>query len=238
MQLKVTMRTSRETAIPFNYNHQLQSAIYAKLREVGYSGCVHNGGYSSSHIYKAFIFGALEGKHTVTDGRFVFADELSFEFRSPVFDLFDAFGRSFDQSPYFRLFDCLYKVVRTDIGNVHFTDGEILFSANSPVTVFSTMPDGKTVFFEPGSDEFLEYILLNYRNKYAAIIGGEAPAIDLTPLPPHRKIVTRYKKTWINAFKGNYLISGSSSALEFIYNTGLGAKNSQGFGMLDALPVR
>ena len=57
MQLIITMRRPEKFRVPFNYNHQLQSAIYAKLREAGYSDFLHDGGYSSSHRYKAFVFG-------------------------------------------------------------------------------------------------------------------------------------------------------------------------------------
>jgi len=51
----------------------------------------------------------------------------------------------------------------------------------------------------------------------------------------HKRVVTKYKDTWINGWKGMYRISGSSRALEFIYNTGLGSKNSQGFGLLEVI---
>ena len=54
----------------------------------------------------------------------------------------------------------------------------------------------------------------------------------MEPLEPQRRIVTRFKEKWITCYKGKYALTGSSKALEFIYNTGLGVKNSAGFGML------
>lgn len=235
MQIILTMRAPDRLRIPFNYNHQLQSAIYAKLAEVGASDFIHNGGYRSAHNYKAFVFGTLNGAHTVADGHFVFDGDIKLEIRSPFFEFCDAVQRSAEMKPCMKLFDTALELTEISLQNRHFRDGEVRFRADSPVCVYRTEPDGSTAYFSPDSPEFTKYLLLNYRNKYAAILGGNAPELQIVPLPHHRKIVTRFKNTWVNGWKGNYQISGSGQALEFLYNTGLGAKNSQGFGLLDVM---
>ena len=75
----------------------------------------------------------------------------------------------------------------------------------------------------------------NYENKYRAVTGNEPEPLAIEPLDPQRKIVTRFKETWINGYKGSYALTGSHRALEFVYNAGLGVKNSAGFGMLERL---
>ena len=47
------------------------------------------------------------------------------------------------------------------------------------------------------------------------------------------KCVTQIKGTWVNAWYGTYLLKGSPQAIQFLYHTGLGAKNSMGFGLFD-----
>ena len=47
------------------------------------------------------------------------------------------------------------------------------------------------------------------------------------------KYLTKYKGFFINGWKGIYQLSGERKYLDFLYQTGLGAKNSQGFGMFD-----
>jgi CRISPR-associated endoribonuclease Cas6 len=234
MQIILTMQCENGLRVPFNYNHQLQSAIYSKLAEVGASESVHDGGYRSAHRYKAFVFGALDGTHTAQDRQFVFGGEVRLEIRSPFFDFCDSIQRSAELSPLIKLFDTTLEIKDVSVTNRHFQGGEVRFRAHSPVCVYRTEPDGSTTYFAPDSPEYIKYLLLNYRNKYAAVIGGDAPELTVVPFPRQRKIVTRFKNTWINGWKGDYTISGSGQALEFIYNTGLGAKNSQGFGLLNA----
>ncbi len=234
MQLIMTMRCPEKLCLPFNYNHQLQSAIYAKLKETGYSDFLHDGGYFSSHRYKAFVFGSLCGKHIVADGHFLFEDRVKLEVRSPVFAFCDALQQSLENDSRIRLFDSILPISDLALGNRHFCDGEYTFAANSPVCVYRTEKNGSTTYFAPPDDACVRYLLLNYRNKYAAIVGEEPPELSISPLPHQRKIVTNFKGTWINGFKGKYVISGSGKGITFLYNAGLGAKNSQGFGLLDA----
>lgn len=234
MQLILTLRPEKELMIPFNYNHQLQSAIYAKLREAG-GASIHDSGYGGTQTYKSFVFGALKGAHFTADKRFHFTDTVQLEVRSPVFELCDILQRSLENHPFMRLFDTRLAVVGASLANVHISEGRQLFATNSPVTVYRTESDGQTTFFAPDQPEFIQYLLLNFENKYTAIKGTKPEPVNIEILEPQRKIVTRFKQTWINCYKGRYAVTGSSPSLEFIYNAGLGVKNSQGFGMLDLL---
>ena len=71
MQILLTLQPENELIIPFNYNHQLQSALYAKLREGG-GAHIHDEGYGEDRDFKAFVFGALQGEHRKEDKHFRF----------------------------------------------------------------------------------------------------------------------------------------------------------------------
>ena len=65
----------------------------------------------------------------------------------------------------------------------------------------------------------------------------EADNITITPvrLTPADKYITIYKNTIIEAYRGIYVLSGRPEFLDFLYNVGLGSKNSQGFGLFDVI---
>ena len=50
-----------------------------------------------------------------------------------------------------------------------------------------------------------------------------------------RKIDTRYKGSYINAWYGTFQLKGKRKYLDFLYQTGVGSKNSQGFGMFEII---
>ncbi|MGN1306358.1 MAG: CRISPR-associated endoribonuclease Cas6 [Faecousia sp.] len=50
-----------------------------------------------------------------------------------------------------------------------------------------------------------------------------------------RRLVTAFKHTCITACYGGFLLQGAPQVPDFLYHTGLGTRNSQGFGMFDLL---
>ena len=50
-----------------------------------------------------------------------------------------------------------------------------------------------------------------------------------------KKLVTKYKGGFINAWFGDYELSGERKYLDFLFQTGLGGKNAQGFGMFEVI---
>lgn len=65
----------------------------------------------------------------------------------------------------------------------------------------------------------------NFRRKNIAAVGAEPDDIVIEPIGAHKKVVTNFKGTWLNGWKGHYRITGDFRALEFLYNAGLGSKN-------------
>ena len=47
------------------------------------------------------------------------------------------------------------------------------------------------------------------------------------------KCVTKYKGFYITGWCGEYVLKGERKYLDFLYQTGIGSKNAQGFGMFD-----
>lgn len=232
MQIQIIFKLTRPFCVPFNYNYQLQSAVYSKLAEINESDFWHDNGYGEKNKFKAFVLGSLKGNYTIIDKHLCFTDTVSFELRSPVFEFCDAFQRSLELNPHIKLFDTVLDVYGANIINKHINSNSVVFETVTPVVVRSTLPDGYTLYYSPTDVEFVKGIKQNFIKKYSAVYGECPTEIEVNPLGIHKKVVTNYKGTWINAYNGRYELKGDSKSLEFIYNSGLGIKNAQGFGMV------
>lgn len=76
----------------------------------------------------------------------------------------------------------------------------------------------------------------DFEHKYTACFGERSQSsIDILPIGESKKVVTRYKDFWITAYHGKFQLCGESHYLQFLYDVGIGAKTSQGFGMFEML---
>ena len=108
----------------------------------------------------------------------------------------------------------------------------------SPVTVYSTNENGKTCFYGPDDSNFQRLINKNAEHKWISIYGTKPPgtvSVDADKVLSRDKVVTTYKGIYITGWMGQYSIAGPAEMLNFLYNTGVGAKSSQGFGMFTVL---
>ena len=105
----------------------------------------------------------------------------------------------------------------------------------SPLVVRSTDPETKkTLYYNPFDTEFKSRIMENLERKYQAYY-HKVPTgrFDIEPInfSLKNKFVTKYKDYLITGWKGEFEIRGDAEVLDFLYQVGLGEKNSMGFGM-------
>ena len=235
MQILLLLRPEKPLNIPFNYNYQLQSALYALLHEVGASDFWHDRGFRSYDIsYKGFCFGKLKGEYQtdMESKKMCFTNDISLEVRSVSFDFIDALQRALEQHPYIQLFDTRLDVVGASLMNRHIQNEELILKAETPIVIHQTLEDGHTYYFGPDDDDYFTRICNNARKKYETIRNEEAGQISLSPCSALKKVVTRYKGIYLTGYTGELLLSAPIKMSEFLYNTGLGEKNSQGFGFV------
>jgi len=95
----------------------------------------------------------------------------------------------------------------------------------------------KTYYYSPFESEFTDSLDNNLRKKYVAFFGKEARARKLvleTAGRPKEKIL-KYRGTIIKGWMGRFVLNGNKKLLKLGYACGIGAKNSQGFGMVAVL---
>lgn len=237
MQILLKMRPTQPLIVPSNYNYQLQSALYAILGEVGESAFWHDSGFGVITKYKGFCFGKLEGKYKFDreNRKICYDNSVYLEIRSPSFEFMDAFQRAVENRPYIKLYDTRLDIIEASLANLHLPSGNVTFEAVTPVAVHTTLPDGHTYFFSPSEDEFTVRIHNNLCHKFEAVSGKDADTVHVSQCGEFKKVVTKYKNYYITGYTGSFNVNTTIRMAEFIYNTGLGEKNSQGLGFVKVL---
>ena len=242
MLYNLTFHTNNLT-LPLAHQSKVQGMIYNLMSAAPqYSTFVHDCGFHvdrGAH-FKLFVFSSLTGPHTIRNGGIIFPHEVSLALRTadPAFSqLLDAILQ-----PGLVCFLGAQRIIlaRVQKETLRLDDDcrQLKIHPISPITVYRTLPNRHTYYYNPLDNEFSQLVNENYHRKWKSAV-GELPkdSVELIALSVGRrdKVVTRVKGTIINAWGGTYLLKGNPRALEFLYHTGLGAKNSMGFGAFEIL---
>lgn len=226
--------------LPLSHKHDIQGLIYRAVRNSSeFNSFLHDDGYRGGNgVFRLFTFEDLEGPHRRQNRSIVFPGGFGLEIRS-INEQF-----IFDLAGYFRpgsrhqLLSNDITAVESTVSETRIESREIRVTTLSPI-IAKRKSSKKTVYFSPADPEFNEIINSNFRAKYLACCGKEPDSgIEAFGVEDLRKVVTCYKGLWINAFYCDITLRGEPEYLEFLYNTGLGCKNSQGFGMFDVIDAR
>lgn len=240
MQLIVNINLDEPLVLPLNYNHILQSIIYRALSVVpDYADFVHDMGYSSGNrSFKMFHFSQLMGEYRIQRHNIIFDDFVSLEIRSPQPLFINILRESFECNGII-FGEKIYHDIFTEMYDYTVEESELLIEMKSPLTVYSSdTVTGKTYYYEPTENEFAQMVDDNFKRKYYAYYGiRPVSSIELALQTGYRprKLVTKYQGVYVNAWFGRYCLKGERKYLDFLYQTGLGAKNAQGFGMFGIL---
>ena len=238
MQVLIRHSLPEKLVLPVGYHHILQAIIYQSLNpSFGYSGYIHETGIGEGERrYKFFTFSLLQGKYEIRDRKIMFRDELSFELRSPDLFMLKMAADSFSERG-IRYGRQYYPNVDVFFSDACVESSRISIRMISPLSVHSTDKEtGRTHFYSPDEEGFAVMVNHNFIRKYTACYGVvPSEGIEIRPVRVKEKdkYVTKYKNFYISGWMGDYELSGKRKYLDFLYHTGLGSRNSQGFGMFD-----
>ncbi|MCR4938721.1 MAG: CRISPR-associated endoribonuclease Cas6 [Treponemataceae bacterium] len=246
MQLKLSIKLNEPLSLPLSYHNILQAIIYKLLGDSLGNSDLHDGGESyGKRKYKLFVFSLLQGKCKIKGRSITFFDRVSFEIRS----LDDNIIKTIEDNALkngIQFGDMVFIPVECTRRNEHITEDSILINMISPICIHKTLRGtNHTFYLNPYSDDFSAEVNNNFIRKSQASGNfvsetESSPAYiqELISIEPvlvtqKDKYITKYKNTIIEAYQGLYILSGKKEYLDFLYNTGIGSKNSQGFGMFD-----
>lgn len=241
MQFTLSFTLPNPLCLPLSHHHILQGMIYQTLQlQSEYSTFLHNHGYfNDNHNFKLFTFSMIQGNYRILNSNIIFYDHISIEVRSPLPDFCYIFMTAaaargdweLNQSRI--LFESLTTTKKV------ITDSCITINMRSPLCISKTLVENgqkKPLYLQPSDCEFSDHIYHNFTNKYQAAYNIQPDEfISILPykVSSKDKYVTRFKDIYITAWKGLYKLSAPSEILTFLYDAGLGSRNSQGFGLFD-----
>lgn len=245
VQIEFVPADGREhVVVPLHYNKAVQGLIYALIRPK--LPHVHDEGYSSNgREMRLFVFSRLLGKVVaVKNGYLVFRAPVVVKVASPHASFIEALAAGLLHTPTIDLAGVKLLLsglsVQTPTG---FSSNRVQFKAISPVTVYSTLftPEGKkkTYYYHPSEAEFSQQIKVNLEKK-ATLLGldpkvAQSIALKAVRVRSSDQKVLYFKDTVVKGWLGLYVLEGDPSMLQVALDCGIGAKNSQGFGMLDQI---
>lgn len=239
MQFYLRFAVNRLT-VPMAHHYQVMSMLYNTMRyDEEYSTMLHDFGFQyGKRVYRMFCFGKLSGVHTINRERkeITFPKEVFLEVRTADEQLAGLWIEALRPGLQLRL--CGHPMLLTDVIEKEdtITEKSCRIEMLSPILAYKTI-EKHTWYYNPLEPEFAQLVSGNFVRKYTAFTGKEPQGIQLISeaIGIRDKVVAQFKGIYLTAWGGQYLLKGKPEYLNFLYNTGLGAKNAGGFGMFHVL---
>ena len=230
--------TCANADFPINYHHEAQSLIYTLLRDAESEGMQYHGEGIGTRQYKLFTFSSLRGRSRVVNKRIIFEEMIYLDVRSVNNQFCDDLAASLKVSPAITLCGQSLAVRFVNKEERIVSDSRINIRMLSPMEVHTTDENNHSYYYTPLDKDFSGQINANFQRKWEAYTGNiPVGAIEIAAVNVgvKDKYVTTYKGTHINAWRGEYVLTGNPEYLNFLYYCGLGARNSSGFGMFETV---
>jgi len=221
----------------------VQAMIYNSLDD-NIGNFLHDKGFThGKRAFKMFAFSRLMGDYRLdkSEGKITFVGPVSLVVTSPYNDFCNSLANGLLFRSSTRLGPAKVKVTDISLTQDLIEDERIKITTLSPIVVYSTLlrPDGRkyTCYFEPWERDFAEIIENNLKKKYKAYYNVEPPSgnVSIIPLKRPKLSVINYKNTVIKGYSGTFILSGPVQLIQLAAESGLGCKNSQGFGCIKIL---
>ncbi len=239
MRVTLELGYDGKLSLPIQYNYLLQGFLYGNITEE-LGAFLHDEGFvHGKRRFKMFTFSRLRGEYELKGDRIEFCSQpVRLTISSPYGRFIEEFANTLLRREELELGGQGIYVGSIRVHPEPEIGTEMMIKTLSPVVVYSTVQtkEGKkkTYYYSPYEAEFVDLMDNNLRKKYAAFFGKDVRARKLKMEiagRPEEKIV-KYRETVIKGWMGRFVLKGNKRLLKLGYDCGLGAKNSQGFGMV------
>lgn len=238
--VKIIFTAETGILLPLAHFEILQGIVYSLMSaDAALADEIHNKTPGKEKQFKFFCFTDLHGKYSISDGKLLLSSPAEWEIRSADDRIIDAIEKGLEKGEFF-IGKQKCTVSSYHVGSYKTGAGEAVFEMDTPAVHYITDRNGFSHYFSPEQPEFCAGICDNIIRKYTAFC-GKKPEGRICVLPvriaARDKCVTRYKKSFITAYYGTYKVIAPPGVIEFIYHTGLGGKNSMGFGTVKGVSL-
>jgi CRISPR-associated endoribonuclease Cas6 len=237
---------SEEMQLPLAYNSLIQGVIYHNL-EKPLADRVHDEGTPfGRRPFRFFTFSKLLGRYQITGTRIGFRGPVKLHVGSVHEEVLQSLAEHLLKNPRIQLGRSTCEIRSIEVETLPKLSGPVKVHALSPITTYSTLAtaDGrkKTYYFSPFEKEWEEKLLANLKRKAQALGWGEGRLAGLEeahirPVRVDKRNlrIMRYRDTVIKAWSGIYELDLPEPFFLLAYDSGLGSKNPQGFGMVEVM---
>jgi len=231
-------------SLPLHYNSEVQGLIYRNL-DRALSRWLHDEGMPlGKRRFKFFTFSRLLGRYRINGDTIEFSGPVRVHVGSVHEEILESLALHLLREPQVRLGKEPCEVAGIEVEPLPRISRPMLVRTLSPITVYRTLytAEGKrkTYYFNPSEEEWEELILANLRRK-ARALGWEKPRLEgltgahIRPVRVGKRDerIMRYRETVIKGWTGIYELDLPEPFFLLAYDAGLGAKNPQGFGMVE-----
>ncbi len=247
MRLELELGFDDRLVLPIHYNHIVQGFIYNNIEDDIFRTFLHDEGFQyEKRSFKFFTFSRLLGRFQMntTDGTITFAPPIKLIVSSAVDEFIENFANSVIKKD-----DLFLGKTSVYINSISAYDykrdcSSGIITMLSPMVTYSTvtlMGKKKTIYHSPSTEIFNKLIYENLSKKYEIIYGQQPDEkFSIEPLNDRdiKMNIIKYHDLIIKGWMGKYRIEGQPELIKIAYETGLGSKNSQGFGCFIIIPER
>lgn len=242
MRISINFKFEQPLVLPLQYNHIIQAIILKWLSDENYQKFMHDCGYKSGNrTYKMYTFSKLQGNFTIDKNKktITYEDSVKLEIASQDDKFFMYLVNGIMLKEQVRMGNNVVSIAdikcsREELGE------RVKIYTKSPIVTYTTLEvDNKkrTHYYSPFEKEFEEMIRNNLIKKFEAINGhypdNDKISIKAVGNSKLKEKMLIYKGIVIKGWNGEFVLEGSKELINIAYNSGLGSKNSQGFGFIE-----
>jgi len=246
MRITIEFLSDGEIRLPIHYNHILQGFLYKNLSDKNYRKFLHQQGYQvKNRKFKLFTYSRLLGQFKMypQDNEIGFFPPFKLVVSSAVEQFITDLAETLIKSDFNTMGKQKAEVSSISVHKKILPADKIQIKMLSPMVAYSTIineESKKTEYYSPWDKKFTEIAGENLLRKYEVLYGERPANQEFTIIPngmQERKFsrIINYKGTYIKAYAGIYWLKGNPELIQVAYDTGLGSKNSQGFGCWEAV---
>ena len=236
MRLKLEFACNK-LKLPISYQSLLQGLIYSIFDKEEYGYFLHDEGYKLNHkVFKMFNFSNLFGKYNIEDKNVIFDNEVRLYIASQSEEFIQIVYQFFIKNERVVLNHQFLNIKNIELIDTPYFKGEkdIVIKTLSPIVAYKTI-DKYVNFYKPSDEQFFSLCLSNLNEKCKALDEPIRQLVfNINSVNFEKKRIVQFKNTFYIAYLAELNVHINYETLDLLYNTGLSAKGSAGFGMIEA----
>ncbi|MEZ0537873.1 CRISPR-associated endoribonuclease Cas6 [Caldicellulosiruptoraceae bacterium PP1] len=245
MRLHLVLKSKDDIVLPIHYNKCLQDMIYYYIDDKKFYYQLKTNGFNyNNKSLKLFTFSKIMGQYQIDkiNNNIKFTKTIKLIISSPVKYFIESVAKGILKN---------HKNILLDNNNLFLSDMEFevreqfntthIIEMMTPLVTYKTK-EKKTIFISPFDADFEKYINNNIKIKMNILNNNnEDYNIKITPqfLQSEKFMkIQMFGDIIIKGWIGRYEISSTPDTIQIAYYSGLGSKNSMGFGMFRIIDTK